>query len=133
MQKHHFQTSIKRFQMAEMSWEKPAVSAAPKSVASGERIKFVVGGLLLLGAVVYLMISGTIGGAQYFMTVDDIVASSAYAGQTVRISGAVDGETIVYDAQNLIIDFEIAHIPLETNDLALTLHNAVNDASATRL
>jgi cytochrome c-type biogenesis protein CcmE len=119
--------------MAEMSWEKPAASAAPKSALGGERLKFLIGGLLLVGAVIYLMISGTIGGAQYFMTVNDIVSGGDYAGRTVRISGAVDGNTIVYDAQNLIIDFEIAHIPLETNDLALTLHNAVNDPSATRL
>lgn len=118
--------------MAEMSWEKPTASTAPKSFG-GERIKFVVGGLLLLGAVVYLMISGTIGGAQYFITVDQLVTSPEYAGQTVRISGAVDGDTIVYDGENLIIDFTIANIPLETTDLALTLHNAVNDPSATRL
>jgi cytochrome c-type biogenesis protein CcmE len=119
--------------MAEMSWEKPTAGAAPKSALGGERIKFFIGGLLLLGAVVYLMVSGTIGGAQYFMTVDEIVNNPDLAGRTVRVSGAVDGDTIVYDGENLIIDFEIVHIPLETNDLALALHNAVNDESANRI
>jgi cytochrome c-type biogenesis protein CcmE len=119
--------------MAEMSWQKPASVVPPGRSFGGERLKFLIGGLLLLGAVVYLIVSSTVGGAQYFISVDEITNNSDYVGSTVRISGAVDGESIVYDSENLILDFTIANIPAETTDLAQTLHNAVNDPEAARL
>lgn len=88
----------------------------------------------MLGAVGYLIFSGTIAGSRYFITVDEVVHNSAeYAGETVRISGAVIGETIVYDAEHLILDFTVAHIPADVQDLAYTLYTAVNDPNATRL
>ena len=98
-----------------------------------EQLKFIIAGLVILAAVVFLIISGTASGAQYFLTVDELLSDPSYAGKPIRISGAVDGETIVYDGANLIIDFEIANIPTETTDLALTLHQAVNDPAANRL
>ncbi|MFN8530540.1 MAG: cytochrome c maturation protein CcmE [Anaerolineae bacterium] len=119
--------------MAEMSWEKPASPSLPVKVKGNERIKFVIGGVLLLAAVVYLILSGTMNGARYFITVDSLLSDSSYVGQTVRISGAVDGSTIVYDGNNLIMDFTVANIPEDTTDLALTLHNAVVDPGASRL
>lgn len=118
--------------MAEMVWEKPP-DEARKRPANAERFKFLVDGLLLIGAVVYLIFSGTSSGARYFLTVSEAVNNQNYVGQTVRLSGAVIGDTIDYDSKNLQIRFTIAHIPTETSDLALTLHQAVNDPSAARL
>lgn len=120
--------------MAELSWGKSADSAALKKIGSGDRLKFIIGGVLMMGAVIYLIVSGTMSGARYFISVNDLITSpEQYVGQTVRISGAVDGSTIVYDSTNLIIDFTVAHIPEDTTNLALTLHEAVSDPSATRL
>ncbi len=117
--------------MAEISWEKPSVPSA--QLKSADRWKFLVGGVLLLGAVVYLIVSGTMSGAQFFMTVDELVNNADYVGKTVRLSGAVDGNTIAYDGENLILDFTIANIPTDTTDLALTLHTAVTDPNASRI
>lgn len=120
--------------MAEMAWEKPTQDEStnvPRSTS--ERWKFLIGGVLLLGAVAYLLVSGTLTGAQYFLTVEGLLADEAYNGQTVRISGAVIGDTIVYDSENLILDFTVAHIPTETDDLALTLYEAVHDPDAVRM
>ncbi|MBK8031040.1 MAG: cytochrome c maturation protein CcmE [Anaerolineae bacterium] len=119
--------------MAEISWEKPAASSVTLPTKGSERWKFMIGAVLLLVAVVYLVISGTMNGAQYFMTVDELVNNPDLVGKTVRISGAVDGNTIAYDGENLVLDFTIANIPTETTDLALTLHQAVSDTAATRL
>jgi cytochrome c-type biogenesis protein CcmE len=49
------------------------------------------------------------------------------------MSGAVIGSSIVYDSNTLSLDFTVANIPEETDDLALTLHEAVSDPSATHL
>ncbi len=89
--------------------------------------------MLILAAVAYLIISGTSAGARYFMTVDELVKNPEYVGKTVRISGAVIGETIQYDEKNLIINFTIANIPTEYQNLAEELHAAATDPSRTQL
>jgi cytochrome c-type biogenesis protein CcmE len=122
--------------MAQATWEKVPSAVAEKtgSRLGGGRWKFVVGLLLILGAVGYLVVSGTLGGARFFITVDDLMGNrEAYAGQTVRVSGAVVGDTIRYDSENLIIEFTVANVPAETDDIGTALHVAVNDPDATRM
>lgn len=116
--------------MAEFSWEKPKHFVKRKRT---ERYKFLAAGLVILLAVGYLLISGTLRGARYFITVDELLGNAAYVGQTLRISGAVDGETIDYDSENALIQFEIAHIPGAYADLATALHEALLDEEAPRL
>jgi cytochrome c-type biogenesis protein CcmE len=118
--------------MTDQVWEKP-IAAAPIRKSRSEYLKFVIGGLLMLAAVVYLIVSGTASGARYFITVDDLVKNSDYVGKTIRVSGAVIGKTIQYDSGKLVIDFTIANIPQDTTDLARTLHEAVINTSVTRL
>ncbi|MCA9904430.1 MAG: cytochrome c maturation protein CcmE [Anaerolineae bacterium] len=118
--------------MAEITWEKRQVSSERRGV-SPDRWKFFIGGGLMLLAVVYLIVTGTGAGARYFITIDELLSNPEYIGQTVRITGAVDGDTIAYDSQNLIIDFTVANMPDSTEDLAVALHNAVNDPTASRL
>lgn len=117
--------------MTETTWTKTAEDSARP--AQGGRLKFLIGGAVVLAAVVYLIISGTAAGARYFITVNDLTTSDDYVGQTVRISGAVLGDSIRYDTENLIIDFDIVHIADDLGDLAAALHNAVSDPNAARL
>ncbi|MCC6298677.1 MAG: cytochrome c maturation protein CcmE [Anaerolineales bacterium] len=102
--------------------------------------KFVIGGLLILGAVVFLIANATTGSAQYFMTVDELVAKGSDAvDKNVRVSGAVIGDTIQYDPQTLTLTFEVAHVPAEEAELkdegglAEALHQAVMDPSRSRM
>ncbi len=102
--------------------------------------KFVIGGLLILAAVVYLIVSATSGSAQYFMTVDELMAKgSDVTGKNLRVSGAVIGDTIQYDPQTLTLTFEIAHVPADQaqledeGGLAKALHEAVIDPSRERM
>lgn len=87
----------------------------------------------MLLAIGFLIVNGTLSNAQYFITVDELFSRSELIGQNVRVSGAVDGETIDYDADSLTIRFTMANIPEQTDNLALTLHEAVSDPSATRI
>jgi cytochrome c-type biogenesis protein CcmE len=102
--------------------------------------KFFVGGLLILGAVVYLIASATAGNAQYFMTVNELKAKGPEAaGKNLRVSGAVIGDTIQYDPQTLTLTFEVAHVPADAPDieteggLAKALSLAVNDPTRARM
>lgn len=120
--------------MAQATWEKSSSPAVEQlKIARGGRWKFLAGGGLILASVIYLVISGTLTSARFFITVEELVNNPAYLGQTVQITGAVIGETIEYDAANGIIRFTIANIPSEFDDLATALHQAVNDPNATRL
>lgn len=116
------------------NWEKGTQPSGTTIRTGGfDRYKFLVGGVLLLGAVAYLIFSGTVSGARYFITVEDLITNDEYVGQTVRITGAVIGDTIEYDSENLIIDFTIAHVPEQIDDLALALHQSVTNPDAARL
>jgi cytochrome c-type biogenesis protein CcmE len=100
--------------------------------------KFIVGGLILLAAVAYLIVSNLATQQQYFITVDELSArQDELAGRKIRVSGAVIGDTIEYDGETL--SFTIAHVPdtaVEIEDeggLAEVLHRAVGDPSASRV
>ena len=104
------------------------------------RTKFIVGGVLILAAVIYLIFSATKANAEYFMTVDELKAKGAsMVGQDVRISGAVVGDTIQYDANTLTLTFDVAQVPGDQKEvdaqggLAAVLHAAVIDPNRARL
>ena len=102
--------------------------------------KFVIGGILILGAVVFLIWTSTAANAEYFLTIDELNAKgSSILDRNLRVSGAVIGDSIQYDAQNLALSFEVAHVPgdnaeLETEGgLAEALHQAVMDPERSRM
>lgn len=105
-----------------------------------QRNKFFIGGALILAAVVYLIVSSTRASAEYFMTVDELNAKGSSAvNQSVRLSGAVLGDTIQYDASTLTLTFDVAHVPGDNAEiealggLAVVLNQAVNDPTRSRI
>ena len=104
------------------------------------KIKFILGGVAILAAVIYLIVSSTKASAEYFLTVDEVHSqNSQIVGRNLRISGAVVGDTIQYDADSLTLSFDIVHIPGDNAEieaqggLAEVLHAAVIDQTRSRL
>jgi cytochrome c-type biogenesis protein CcmE len=102
--------------------------------------KFLVGGLLILAAIVYLIISTSQASAQYFVTIEELRTRSAeLQGRELRVSGAVIGDSIQYDANTLTLSFTVANIPSDnkvidaSGGLAAVLKAAVVDKSQARL
>lgn len=102
--------------------------------------KFVIGGLLILGAVVLLIWNATTSTQEFFLTVDELNAKGVeIVDKNVRVSGAVIGDTIQYDPATLTLTFEVAHVPADQADLedegglAEALHQAVIDPSRSRM
>jgi len=63
------------------------------------KTKFTVAGLLIVAAVVYLIVSSTGSTAHFFLTIEELRAMGEEAiGRNVTVSGAVLGDTIVYDS-----------------------------------
>jgi cytochrome c-type biogenesis protein CcmE len=103
-------------------------------------LKFLIGGLLIVAAVVYLIISSTQASAQYFLTVEELQARKGeLVGKDVRISGAVIGDSIKIDDKTKTVKFTIANIPSDNNvidargGLATVLKAAVTDQSLARM
>lgn len=122
-----------------LGWEKSQQEKLASLGNSSGRWKFIVGGLLIVGAIAYLVISSTLMGARFFITVEELINDNSYAGQTVRISGAVIGDTIeqntvlVGNSERSAVVFTISHIPQEFDDLAEALNRSVNDPNAAQL
>jgi cytochrome c-type biogenesis protein CcmE len=98
------------------------------------RSKFIIGGVLILAAVVYLIASSTQASAEYFLTIDELKAQGQnVVGRNLRVSGAVIGDSIQYDPQTLTLTFDVAHVPGDNKEverqggLAAVLHAAVID------
>jgi cytochrome c-type biogenesis protein CcmE len=108
--------------------------------AGGSRVKFLIGGGLIVAAIVYLIASSTRAAAQYYLTIDELAArGDSVLGRDLKISGAVDGDTIEYDSETLTLRFTIADVPADLAEieaaggLAEALHQAVSDPNARRL
>lgn len=105
---------------------------------SGGRAKFIVGGVIMLAAVAFLIVTNLTAQQEYFMTINELMArQDELAGRNVRISGVVLGDSIQYDGETL--SFTVAHIPdsaAEIEDeggLAQVLHEAVNQQGTARV
>ena len=100
--------------MANTSWTNSGGTIAldqPKS----NRWKFVVAGLLLVGAIVYLVVNAMRGSTQLYKTVDEFYSEqSRLIGRDLRVSGYVLGDTVEYtviDSANSRLEFDIADNP----------------------
>lgn len=105
-----------------------------------DRGKFILGGFLILAAVVYLIVSSTFAGAQFFLTVDELIArSDTMSGKPIRVTGAVIGDSIDYNVEDLILTFTVVQMPADDElleaegGLAAALHAAVMDPTRQRL
>ncbi|TVR19844.1 MAG: cytochrome c maturation protein CcmE [Anaerolineaceae bacterium] len=122
--------------MTQATWEKPQAKAGGQVAANaptqtGGRWKFMLGGLLIIASIGFLVLTSTSATAQSFTTIEQILDDpAAFTDRTVRISGAVIGDTIRYDRENLDIAFTIAHIPAQFDNLAEALFIAANDSSS---
>lgn len=109
-------------------------------MSQNPRIKFILGGVMMLAAVVYLIISSTQASAQYFMTVEELEQKQSEAlGRELRVSGAIVGESIQYDPQTLTLKFTVAHVSGDNaqiereGGLGVALHEAVTDPTRARI
>jgi len=117
-----------------------APSGQLRAGSGGGRAKFLVGFALIIAAIAYLLFSQTLQNAQYFLTVEELRARGAgIVNRSVRLSGAVIGDSIDYDDQTLTLKFTVANV---TNDLeevdargglAQALSEAVSDPAAPRI
>jgi cytochrome c-type biogenesis protein CcmE len=116
------------------------MSTYDEQIGNPSRGKFIIGGLLILATVIFLIVSSTAAGVQYYSTVDELFAQGeAAVGRPSQVIGAVIGDTIEYNAEELTLKFTVAHMPADNDiledegGLAAALFDAVNDPTRTKM
>lgn len=87
-----------------------ATQAQPRAEGgtANKKIKFIIGGVVIAIAIIYLIFTATQSTAAYFLTVDELYEKgSALYGRNVRVSGKVEGDSIDFNSRDLILRFEI--------------------------
>ena len=86
-----------------------APSLERKSAKIGGKWKFVIGGLLILGAIAYVTISSFQSNAIYYLTLKELNAQRAtLVGQPVRVNAPLDKSSIQFDDKTLTLKFNLA-------------------------
>lgn len=116
------------------------MASSGTTIRRSNRLKFIIGGVLFVSAVVVLVIGVSRATAEFFITVQELLESDEdLTGQNLRVSGAVVGDSISYDAETGWLSFTIAHIPGDDDEIEAlggiseVLHQAVNDPDNLRL
>lgn len=90
--------------MAESAVARPQIAAKNPN----KQIKFIVGGVLIVAAIIYLVASSISSTGAYYLTVSELNAQAAeVAGRNIRVSGAVIQESEDWDAPNLMLTFNM--------------------------
>lgn len=85
----------------------PAVTASQEPLGHEEesprprkrrrlKLSFILGGLAILGAVIYLVYANTQANAVYYMTVSELHNCTTCTTQSVRVAGVVQQGSVVY-------------------------------------
>ena len=87
-----------------------AVPAAERSasVKTGGKLKFLIGGLLILGAIAYVTISSFQTNAIYYLTIKELNAQRvSILNQPVRVNAPLDKSSIQFDDKTLTLKFNL--------------------------
>ena len=108
----------------------PSTRAAT-STANG-RLKFLLGGGAIIVAIVFLVATTLQSTGQRFLSVAEMQQrSTELTGHSLRVSGAVLGDTITIDSETLTITFTMSNMPVDAAEIdALGGLAAVLDAAA---
>src|SRR5947209_10684003 len=90
----------------------PALAAPTEEKIPSRRRKrlplsFIIGGIAILAAVIYLVYANTQANAVYYMTVSELKNCTTCTSQSVRVAGTVQSGSIVRDDQKQLITFVI--------------------------
>ena len=95
-----------------------AAQAHPQSIRSGRRMRFIIAGAIIIIAMTWFVLTSIGASTAYYLTVAEL-KSKGPSDRLVRASGLVVGDSIEWDAQQMLLLFEIAD---ESGSLPVVYH-----------
>jgi cytochrome c-type biogenesis protein CcmE len=111
-----------------MTTNSPILKDSVSSNQTNKKIKFIIGGVVIVALIGYLILSSISSEGAYFREVGEVLnQQTALTGKNLRVSGKVVTESIVYDAPNLELTFNISD-PTDVNkQLPIHFHGVQPD------
>jgi cytochrome c-type biogenesis protein CcmE len=78
-----------------------------KKRLTSKQVKLLIGGIVIVIAIGYMIVSAAQESAAYYLTVQEIKAQGP-SERNVRVAGSVIGESIVWEARDLRLEFDIS-------------------------
>ncbi len=83
--------------------------ASVRSRGTNKQLKFMIGGVVILGLIGYLIFSAVQSAGAYYREVHEVLAQkTTLTGKMLRVSGNVVSNSIVYDSATLNLNFKIS-------------------------
>ena len=93
--------------------------------------KVIIGCIVIGIALIYLLVSSTLGSLQYFISIEELLKNpNSYQEKNVRVAGVVIGDSIIADAEKSIVEFTAVNISSdhEAIDQQGGMEKAIQDA-----
>lgn len=99
-----------------------------ESNRANKQIKFIVGGTIVIGLIVYLIVSAISSSGAYYREVGEVVTEqSMLVGKNLRVSGNIVTESIQYDPATLDLRFKISDPKDASKQIAIRFHGVKPD------
>jgi len=95
---------------------------------TNNKAKFIIGGLIIAGLIIYLVVSSISSAGAYYREVGEVLAQTeTLTGKALRVSGNIVTESIVYNAPTLSLSFSISDPADPTKQLPVHFHGVQPD------
>ena len=95
---------------------------------ANSKVKFIAGGLVIVGLIAYLIVSSISSAGAYYREVGEVLSQrDALVGKNLRVSGNVVTESVTYDAAKLDLNFLISDPTDSGKQLAVYFHGVQPD------
>lgn len=95
---------------------------------ANSKVKYIVGGVVIVGLIAYLIISSISSAGAYYREVGEVLAQGdALAGKNLRVSGNIVTESVTYDAAKLDLNFLISDPADASKQLPVYFHGVKPD------
>ena len=104
------------------------LKGAVSTSKTNSKIKFIVGGVVIVGLIAYLIVSSISSAGAYYREVGEVLAQqNTLTGKNLRVSGNIVTESVKYDAAKLDLNFVISDPADATKTLPVYFHGVQPD------
>jgi len=104
------------------------LKGAVSTSKANSKVKFIAGGLVIVGLIAYLIVSSISSAGAYYREVGEVLSQrDTLVGKNLRVSGNVVTESVTYDAAKLDLNFMISDPADSSKQLAVYFHGVQPD------